>query len=276
MTGKKFRILGCGLILASVLAVLCWILWPAREPEYDGKSLSSWLADEDWVQSVHGNNRLSTNSTFALQQMGTNALPYLISRMAFRDSALNLKLDSILMYLPGARMLASASSKYDDALRGFDVLGPLGKDAVPDLLRIYRRLPYNEVQREYIAGIFGRIGSAAEPAVADLAWAVLHDPDQEERTCAAYALGKICARPEIAIPALISALGDSVERVRFTAAKALGEFGPAARAAVPILKSWVPPDDGSGDFTFSEAVQNAQIAIENISPSNSELCDLPN
>ncbi|MFH1829788.1 MAG: HEAT repeat domain-containing protein [Pseudomonadota bacterium] len=68
------------------------------------------------------------------------------------------------------------------------------------------------------------IGSGAVPALI----AALKDSNQEVRSCAAWALGKIGPAAKDAVPALIAALKDQDWEVRYSSAKALRKIGPKA------------------------------------------------
>src|SRR3954453_8434930 len=66
--------IGAGLLLA----VLVVIVWPGeKEPEYQGKKLSYWIGRSRNVDTTK-------EATAAVQQIGTNALPYLLNRMEHR------------------------------------------------------------------------------------------------------------------------------------------------------------------------------------------------
>ena len=54
------------------------------------------------------------------------------------------------------------------------------------------------------------------------------------RKNAALALGEVGPAAEIAVPALVAALGDRDERVRRPVADALGQIGPNAREAIRL------------------------------------------
>lgn len=80
-------------------------------------------------------------------------------------------------------------------------------------------------------------GSLAAPAVPQLA-AALKDPTLPVRLAATQALGAIGAKSELAVPALAAILADKGEgRFMFrTVMIALGQIGPGAKAALPVLQ----------------------------------------
>ena len=104
--------------------------------------------------------------------------------------------------------------------------------------------------------------------------AALQDPALGVKYFAALALGHLHSQPENSIPILIIGLGDSNNIVvRRASAVALSEFGPAARAALPILRLAVLQMHNAPDSAGSVYLGPAKQAIAKISPSNSELCD---
>jgi HEAT repeat protein len=70
---------------------------------------------------------------------------------------------------------------------------------------------------------------------AALEQAALEDGDEGVRAEAVRALLHAGPQPDTEIPALTDALRNEIDVVRFHAAMALGDIGPAARAAVPAL-----------------------------------------
>ncbi len=87
-------------------------------------------------------------------------------------------------------------------------------------------------------------GAATKEPVSDgrtlTQWiADLKAPAPQTRNAAAYEIAGMGPAAAPAVPALIEALGDAETTVRFPATVALGEIGPAAKAAVPKLKQMV-------------------------------------
>jgi HEAT repeat protein len=71
--------------------------------------------------------------------------------------------------------------------------------------------------------------------------------------------GDLALAPEVSVPALIKALHRGDERVRWSAAAALGRFGPEAMSAVPALRRALKDRD--------ELVRRcAREALERITP----------
>ncbi len=302
---KRWKV--AGISIAALVFAAGRLLWPAPEPVYQGKSLSYWLHDTDVTWGGYW-RLLRPEAKSAVRAIGTNAIPTLLKLVSARDAPLTGKINSFLMHVPWVSFrFETVSRKRMDASNGFLVLGPLGKDAVPGLLRMYTRTPHDQEQRQTIVAIFGNMRSAAEDSVPYLVHDLANEPDNNLRASIAYSLGTISTRTEIVIPALIAALSDSAFHVReravdalgelhaqpesvipalvamlrndnadltYQVTVALGEFGPMARAALPIVKRMV--FEGELQVSSTRQYLVAKSALAKIEPSNSELCDFPN
>ena len=97
----------------------------------------------------------------------------------------------------------------------------------------------------------------------------LHDPAVSVRQHAAAAFAEMdVALAKAGLSELTEALRDENSRVRFFAARALGQIGPEARAALPQLRKLVSPD---GNVSVASA---AGTAIAGIDPDFPELADV--
>ncbi|HEV2328623.1 MAG TPA: hypothetical protein VGY56_07540 [Verrucomicrobiae bacterium] len=72
---RKFWLPVGFIAFVSVLIVIALVpvLHSPREPEYHGKKLTTWLDDLSAPSAL-----TRTNATLAIQQMGTNAVPFLV------------------------------------------------------------------------------------------------------------------------------------------------------------------------------------------------------
>lgn len=106
-------------------------------------------------------------------------------------------------------------------------IGPAAKDAIPALIETLKD------EDECVSGeagiALGKIGATAVPALIKM----LKDGDDQVRHSAAWVLGSKIGSP--AVPALIKTLGDKKWGVRASAVEALGQIGPAAKDALPVL-----------------------------------------
>lgn len=93
-----------------------------NEPSYHGKSLCEWLAmrKEGW--------ELSTNAVAALRQMGTNVVPALLARLAYKEPVFHL--DDPDLSLGAATALIAMG---DHAKPALPALAALMDDDNPDL-----------------------------------------------------------------------------------------------------------------------------------------------
>lgn len=96
--------------------------------------------------------------------------------------------------------------------------------------------------KERLAAIDGiaKIGELkkiyAKESYEPLAALVTKDPDAQVREAAAYALGRIDADPDKAVPALIEGLQDKERRVVIASCNASGALGAGAKDALEMLR----------------------------------------
>ncbi len=109
----------------------------------------------------------------------------------------------------------------------------------------------------------GPIASNAAPALLK----ALDNGPQQQRREAAFALGRIGALPEQAVPAMIQNLGETNNAVVWVTARSLGFFGERAGAALPKLQEL------KTNGATAEVVRiAATAAICRIDPEQSETC----
>jgi HEAT repeat protein len=106
----------------------------------------------------------------------------------------------------------------------------------------------------YAASALGRLGPKANAAESQLLTALKHT-EHGVRIAAAHVLGEIGAKSPQAVTALIDLLKNDPEReARRSAAASLGNFGPAARAAIPALHSALKGDAKGGWWVAADAL----------------------
>jgi HEAT repeat protein len=195
--GKKWRIIRF-LLLGICLALFAWVVLRAREPVYQGRTLSVWLekAKESEADSIERDNPAAVN---AIRQIGANALPQLLGMVATRDTKLRVFLLNLQTEHPGIPLhLRKTEDCQEMAGCGFYILGSTAKPAVPALIKL------------------------------------LSDDDPEVRYWAAGCLGLIGPSAREAVPALLA--GFNTNRYFWAVSFALGKIGPDARQAIPFLK----------------------------------------
>jgi len=120
-----------------------------------------------------------------------------------------------------------------DAEMAANVLGHLGKPAVPHLLPLLKG--GDETRRRWACFALERIGSEGVEAIPDLL-VLLATKDPSQFIDAANAIRKIGPDAKAAVPLLVPWLNAREPYVRLSAARALGGIGPDAREALPQLE----------------------------------------
>src|ERR1035437_374444 len=162
------------------------------DPEYNGKPLSYWL--ENQYKYGYGGRQTNSASRAAVLQIGSNAVPLLLNWIAKPEGG--------------------GWSAPDYAVAGFEVLGPVAKPAVPDLIKIIGQ------NQDYPDRALVFIGKDAVPALADklvetlsdtndpyffggMRMEIRHDSGFYIRGCILDVLNRIGTNAEAALPALI-------------------------------------------------------------------------
>jgi hypothetical protein len=143
--GKHHRIWLAALVLMATGGI-AWLLLNSleSEPVYHGKRLGVWLAELD--KEMPRGNFYDTNgpAATAIQQIGTNAVPYLRSLLRAKDSRLKTALITFTskhtwlgIHLTPAEVLRRRA-----ALAVF-CLGPRGSPFMPDIMGMFRSTNYD-------------------------------------------------------------------------------------------------------------------------------------
>jgi len=133
----------------------------------------------------------------------------------------------------------------------------IGRPAVPFLIR---ELDDQDGDRTSAAGTLSSIGPEAREAVPALIGTVRRQDDWQwaARDNSVLALAKIAPESEAVVEALMDALNDPNENVRYSAAAWLGNLGAVARKAVPALKETLKDKHGFVRRHASEAIQKIE------------------
>ena len=211
------------------------------------ESVRSELANEfaDLLSDPDPNVGLSGGA--ALIRLGATALEPLRGRLS--DPVLRGPVLEIL-----AAMGPTAKPVVDDVIKALEdsdpiiqgeaavtiaTIGPDAAAAVPTLLKILNSGETAADGRYSAAYALGRIGPAAQSAAETLR-SLTASPDEVLATVAAWSMLKITPEDKTlldqAIPALRKAIRADRELVRLEAAVSLGDIGPAAASAIPILE----------------------------------------
>jgi HEAT repeat protein len=230
---RRNRILLAALVVV-VIGGLAWVAWPEPpEPVYQGRTLTDWLmqyARETYVPPRSTNYvELQNESKTAVQKIGTNAFPTLVKLVSARDSPLKINIKRWIWQLKTKASLTTADNQRTAndshilAFAGFEVLGPVGKDAVPSLVSLLESRD-EDVSLTAIQSL-GCIGPQAKDAVPGLIHAL---NDVHLRFWTVETLGKIGENAKPAVSALLGCMNDTNAFVRGEAEKALKQIDPVA------------------------------------------------
>jgi len=203
------------------------------------------------LKDSHRDVRVAAAQSLAgMESLGATDVPMLMGLLKHQDSEARISAAHALGHLgdkakaavPG---LIKAFESSDPALRSasIDALAKLGsnaKDVVPAFTQALSESD-KEVRKNACEGL-GKVGPDAKPAVSGLA-RLLTDSDKEVKKNAAIALGKIGAGAKDAVVTLGDVLNKDLT-IRVEILTALGEIGPAAKAAVPNIVAIFAGVDG--------------------------------
>jgi HEAT repeat protein len=291
--GKKRLILSAVLLLVGAGGIALLALRPTelREPVYQGKRLSVWLAERRASTNPASSSVLGAEN--ALRALGTNALPFLTTMASSKELPIKSAINHLVQ--PVFHITnSSAEERRTLAMDGFHFLRKDARSAIPALIK-----PLNDGESaEAVAFILADIGRDAlgplTNALTNSDWRVrasvviglgrfakpfygdpvspteldslakiivpvlvnsLQDPDANVRSFAAMSLGLFAREPATVVPALTRLLADQFARGE--AAYALGKFGPKAQSAVPALLEGLKKErQGVGE------IRNALKAID--------------
>ena len=243
--------------LIFFLLMFCGKCW--SEPSYQGKALSAWL--DDYGAGPKG-YKPSPQADEALRHMGAKAVPFLLKLLHKTNTP---AVDEALLQI-GAGILNGTNTSdfipaswfHWKAYVGFQVLGPGGKLAIPDLAELAHDDP-NGIS--FYANIFcmKHIDWVAAGANNSSSYVTLGDgqafndgktvrntnhvfagnfrmrntkPCLVDGEIAAWSLAAIGAN---AVPSLMELLNDPSPHLKQRAVEALGLVGAAAEPAVPAI-----------------------------------------
>ena len=250
------RVIWLAIAITIIIAgAIAWQISRSREPIYDGKPLSFWLA------AYTPANRTETSfdeANDAVQTIGTNAIPTLLLKLQKKVSPLQVRLAYLLQKQHFIKIkMPRPQDEILEAIAGFSALGSEARSAVPALTEIYQR-NLSDWSRAGVLVALGSIGRSSAPAVPVLVSSLTND-QKRLRTVVVTTLGKIHADPAVAVPALARCLSDPDISVRAAAVDALQQFGPDARMATHDLQTLLDDPD--------EHLKNAALwALREINP----------
>ena len=266
---KKLNRIFVFVLVAALAGVLFSVKW--REPRYHLQPINSWLAE---YGDGPENYKPSPEAEHALRQMGSNAVPYLLKLLHSTNSYSHYT----FVWKPRLRFYSGSPGTWNrlstwwintryrfqrvtvppgrdhwKAYLGFQALGPEGKSAIPDLIKLANDPSTNSTRSDDAVRFWKDRNSVARFAV----WASNISPDGipvfgpkvgaknaapflTDGEIAAWSLAAIGAD---SVPPLMKMLTNSAPQLRYRVAVALGMMGKPAEPAVPVLlKMLADPD----------------------------------
>src|ERR1700722_2327691 len=148
---KRLRIIFILLAILLIGVLVIYLVQP-KEPEYQGRKLSTWIRVYQEQQKSSADLNLAdpnravpmTAAERAIKEIGTNALPTLLRWLQIRDSTLKTKLNSLLERQSFIKLRYPPASRMQDmAIAGLRILGTNALPAVPNLTQFVRSADTN-------------------------------------------------------------------------------------------------------------------------------------
>lgn len=236
--GRKWVILVAVPVLVAGLILAKFASQP-REPSYQGHTLSYWAKQIDphdpsgSIIAINGVLVPRPEEETAIKHIGTNAIPTILNWISYETSPFKTKLASLVERLPhrvSRRVTFPGEERAYRAELVFNILGPEGRAAIPDLTRL-ARTSSDWARACRCLRCLNHIGTEAFPSILSLT------TNGPYLTCFA-ALSSLAHYPEQAkpsIPVLINYLDDTNDSLAGLAASVLGELEVSWSATFPSL-----------------------------------------
>jgi HEAT repeat protein len=293
---KRRRVIGLLVSAVFLGLVIFYFAGLEHEPRYHGRALSYWLlmAQDTWSGIITEPGWQQTSD--AIRNTGTNALPYLLEWMAYERPPWRTQAVAVLKKLPKPLatnqklerwLFGPGEERARSTVWAFKILGPEARPIVPDLARMMdgSRLAASSFARKALDNLGGDALPPLLAAVASgrftnrlalISW-IQHTPNlgasaalalpllincasNEDLSIALEAtetLGHFCYDSAKVVPALIGRLDDPRYQVRLAAATALVTYREDALIAVPALLRTL----NDSDISVRDAAKRALRAI---------------
>ncbi len=169
----------------ALFGLVAWQESYRKDPVYQGRRLSGWLADLDLESPGPPEPAIQ-----AVRAIGTNAFPRLLEMLRAKDPFWRRALiafDARQSFLQ--IRVSPASLTRDRAVEGYGALGPAAKESVSALIQVMESDASVEVRSD-TASALGAIGPEAKPAIPTL-WKAVQNGNPELRKRALLALSNI-------------------------------------------------------------------------------------
>ena len=237
MKAKQIALLFLGVY--GLVVLLVWLITPnGSEPDYkyNGKHYTEWL--EQFIensQNTPPNLQKVNEARDAIQQIGTNAVPTLITLISHADSVPKQVVGTMLHLISGQGLEWNKPEvKQEMVLLGFSALRSEPGPAVPALIQL---LSHEHIEvRVQAASALAAIGPQAQPAVSALIDGLRENGAQDPRVTIASirALSEIRANAETVVPFLVDYVASS--DCWQVSVSAICHFGEQAAFVAPQLR----------------------------------------
>jgi len=250
---RWFAILAMALVL---LVLLAWAILSQREPVYRGKTLTDW--GKQYFFSQTANRAAAEEAQFAIRQIGTNHIPFMLNLIRATDRQWANKLRTFVPMNYDGSVMLRRSGAYAIA-----ALGTNAPAAVPRLIEIATTHPDSD-GRYYAVFALRNIGPAAEAAVPFYIQS-LTNADPAIRNEAAMGLTSVPRHWQTSLPHLVRYMetvnvrgNPSREWEMKRAVALLGQMSTNAQPAVPMLLTFLNDPAAS----VREALTNSLLSID--------------
>ena len=150
-------------LAVALVGVIVWRVAQTRErePVYNGRTLTSWLQDLE-----HPDFSRTFEAPYAVNQIGTNAIPILLRTVLAQDSAFKTNIIGLMARQHFIKVqYTPAATRHIWAAEGFLMLNDKAKPAIPSLIQIASQQDIPLPCRTTALRCLGNIGPAAKEAV---------------------------------------------------------------------------------------------------------------
>ena len=204
-------------LLLTAMAISLYLMWP-REPSYNGRPLSTWLAALDDGEAQKGitwsadppkePSRTQLEAAEAIRHLGTNALPTLTRTLRAREATSHILKEIGKQWLVRFH-LAKQSFQYERrtptttirhrAALGLIALDPTAKPAVSELAALFNETEFCKESALVLA-------SMGPSGLAPLQSFIRTNPPSWQAVCAIWALGQFPNNAQPIVPDILSGL----------------------------------------------------------------------
>jgi HEAT repeat protein len=223
------------------------------EPEHDGKTISEWLEVYQNRHVENGTIRPTGGpADDAIRAMGTNAMPYILAELRAEDS----RLETLRLRLLRKQSLIRLRSQPDDVRRAAACGALMAADGAASgfASQLIELLESPDITVQYFAIM--SLGRCESEEVAGVLVRQLDKDAFQLQFAALKGLGRMTNSPDVAIPALTSAIETAKPQARLQAVVALGAFGERANSAAPAVRRLLDDKKNNNWIAFARVLHS--------------------